>query len=94
MSYKPNIFILIDADSISDDEAPPIKKTKRGKKNPWSEEENEILKKHFSFYLSKRTHSLHKEDIERVTYILPGRTVPQVRTKLNNMRLGKSKSLV
>ena len=66
----------------------------RGFKRKWSEEEENVLRKTFRYYLNGVRRSVHKEDLSLVQGMcseLATRTFPQIRVKLNNMKLGKSK---
>ena len=64
----------------------------RGKKTPWSQQDNKLLRDKFPLYFKKIVNVIHKHDLELIIPLLDGpRTVAQIRTKLNNMKLGKSK---
>jgi len=65
---------------------------KRSVKRPWSTEEEEHLKK--KFYLGGSRLSVHNDDMiaaQQTCDKLSGRTLAQIRAKLNNMKLGKSR---
>ena len=67
---------------------------KRSVKRPWSTEEEEHLKKKFKFYLEGVRSSVHNEDMiaaQQTCDKLSRRTLAQIRAKLNNMKLGKSR---
>ena len=87
------LFFDIDTlTTVSQCEVDPQEKGhRRGKKTPWTHAENQILREIFFLYLKNTVQTIHKADIELVIPMLQGRTVAQVRSKLNNMKLGKSK---
>ena len=63
-------------------------------KRPWTEEENECLQKKFKFYfagLKKTIHNADMDDAQKICPSLLRRTKAQIRSKLNNIKLGKSK---
>ncbi|ESO97595.1 hypothetical protein LOTGIDRAFT_228230 [Lottia gigantea] len=67
---------------------------KKKKKKPWTEEQNLVLKENFSSYLKHENIAVRNEDIRNMLAkfkCLNGRTLPQIRSKLNNMKLGKCK---
>ena len=76
-----------------DKQEPELQKGQRkGKKRPWSQQENKLLRDKFPLYFKNIVNVIHKHDLELVIPLLNGpRTVAQIRTKLNNMKLGKSK---
>ena len=55
-----------------------------------SSEENIILKKKFKLHLEETVRSVHNEDLKEVKKILSNRSLPQIRSKINNIKLGKS----
>ena len=64
----------------------------REQKRPWSQQENKLLRDKFPLFFKNIVNLIHKHDLEQVIPLLNGpRTVAQIRTKLNNMKLGKSK---
>lgn len=66
----------------------PKKKIKRR----WSKEEESYLRKTFKFYLQGTRSSVHNKDLlmaQDCCAALSTRTLAQIRTKLNNMKLGK-----
>ena len=60
----------------------------------WSAEENRILSISFKSYLSGEASILSSADLKAVkcSYkCFENRTIPQIRSKLNNIKLGKSR---
>ena len=76
-----------------DKQEPGLQKGQRkGKKTPWSQQDNKLLRDKFPLYFKNIVNVIHKHDLELIIPLLDGpRTVAQIRTKLNNMKLGKSK---
>jgi hypothetical protein len=68
--------------------------SKCGRKVPWSKTEEAFLRKTFKFYLNGTKTSVHNSDMimaQNTCSELAMRTLAQIRSKLNNMKLGKSK---
>lgn len=63
-------------------------KVQKKKRTKWSKEENELLRLKFKTYLQGQG-SVHAEDLRKIQEKLNGRTLPQIRVKLNNMKMGK-----
>lgn len=63
---------------------------RRGTKRFWSEEETDFLRKKFRGYLMGVQKSVHQLELREVQRMCPTRTLPQIRAKLNNIKLGKS----
>ncbi len=93
-----NIFIL--GESSSEYEPPadepyetympePVKTVKKRKKR-YTKEEESIFWKYFQTDIQKGNMP-RGEKIQKVAALLPGRTVPQIRTRINNYILGKQK---
>lgn len=65
-------------------------KGKRGTKRQWTKEETDCLRKKFKGYLSGIQKSVHQSELKEAQKICSTRTLPQLRAKLNNIKLGKS----
>ena len=63
---------------------------RRGCKRRWNVEENTLLRKRFKRYIGSEKVSVSESELRDIAKLLPHRTSAQIRTKLNNMRLGKS----
>lgn len=63
---------------------------KRGTKRQWTKEETDCLRKKFNGYLSGIQKSVHQSELKEAQKICSTRTLPQLRAKLNNIKLGKS----
>lgn len=63
---------------------------KRGTKRQWTKEETDCLRKKFKAYLSGIQKSVHQSELKEAQKICSTRTLPQLRAKLNNIKLGKS----
>lgn len=70
--------------------SPTVKKssTKRSRR-PWSSEEREMMYRMFGADITKR-HMPRTWQIAEVARKLPGRTIAQIRTQVNNYIRGKS----
>ena len=67
---------------------------KRGIKRPWTKSAEEFLRRTFKSYLTRKAASVHNTDImmaQNSCAELSERSKAQIRSKLNNMKLGKSK---
>ncbi|XP_078321210.1 uncharacterized protein LOC144621567 [Crassostrea virginica] len=63
---------------------------RRGTKRCWTVEETDCLRKKFRGYLMGVQKSVHQHELREVQRMCPTRTLPQLRAKLNNIKLGKS----
>ena len=66
-----------------------MKMGKRVTRKVWDKNEMKVLRNIFAGYLCKRVTSVHNYDLRKAAEQLPGRSLPQIRAKLNNIRLGK-----
>lgn len=58
----------------------------------WSKAENKCLAKKFKFYVEDKNKTIHNSDLKELQEMCPSlanRTLPQIRAKLNNVKLGK-----
>ena len=60
---------------------------KEPRRKRWSADETAVLNEKFGPYIG----TVRETDIKDILPRLPGRTAAQVRARLNNMKLGKSK---
>ena len=82
--------ICEDGDMSNIDEEENISINRRGEKKRWSAEDCLTLRKHFQTRL-KEKNRISTRSIKKVMHKLKDvRTIPQIRTKLNNIKLGKS----
>lgn len=63
---------------------------KRGIKRRWTDEESDFLRKRFKGYILGINKSVHQSELQEAQRKCPTRTLPQIRSKLNNIKLGKS----
>jgi hypothetical protein len=67
--------------------------TKRGKKKRWTEDENQIFLKYFKEEIRLQKMPLAAQ-MQRALKELRNRTLLQIRTKINNIILGKQKFVI
>ncbi|XP_052768095.1 uncharacterized protein LOC128208579 [Mya arenaria] len=87
--------VAVDSQTETSVETDPATSSgKRGEKRPWTKSAEEFLRRAFKSYLTRKAASVHNTDIimaQNTCAELSERSKAQIRSKLNNMKLGKSK---